>query len=99
MTEEANSSDNGDSLAVTLGLEEVGPTGTVLLLVKVDGCTNLGVFELDEFVILVAFAMPLGEDSKSFFMAVFVAQPTRGFGHKRNKDENDQRADGLKERG
>lgn len=73
LTEEANGGDNCDSLAVALGLEEVGPAGGILLLVEVDGCADFSVFELNEFVVLVSFAVPFGEDGESLFVAVFVA--------------------------
>lgn len=95
LTEETNGGDDGDSLAVALGLEEVGPAGGVLLFVEVDGRADLGIFELDEFIVLVSFTVPFGEDSEGLFVAVFVAQPTRGFGHEGDEGDDDQGANCL----
>jgi hypothetical protein len=89
LAEETNGSDDGNSLTVTLGLEEVGPARAVLLFVEINGRTNLCVFELNKLVVLVSFTVPFGEDGKGLFMAVFVAQPARRFRHEGDEAEND----------
>jgi hypothetical protein len=47
------------------------------LLVEFDGCADFGVLELDELVFFVAFAVPFCENLQGFFVAVFVAEPSR----------------------
>jgi hypothetical protein len=39
------------------------------------------------------------KDVEGFFMAVFVTQPTWGFGHKENEDEDYDGANGLEHAG
>jgi hypothetical protein len=93
LTEEANRSDDDDPLAVAFCLQEVGPVGSVLFLVKSNSSAHLGVFKLNKLVVRVSFAMPAGEHGEGFFVAIFVAQPTWRFRHEENEAEDDEGAD------
>jgi len=73
LTEETNSSDDDNPLAVAFGLQEVGPAGSVMLSVESNGSANFGVLELNKLVVSISFAVPAGEHGEGFFVAVFVA--------------------------
>jgi hypothetical protein len=97
LAEEPNSSDDPKPLPVTLRLEEVRPSGLSMLLVEFDSGMYLGVFELDEFIVFVAFTVPAREHGKSFFVPVFVAEPAGRFGHEEDEAEDYDGAYGLEE--
>jgi len=60
-----------------------------LFFVEVNSSAHFGIFKLNEFVFYVAFAVPAGEDGEGFFVAVFVAEPTWGFGHEEDEAQDD----------
>jgi hypothetical protein len=99
LREEADGSDDADPLAVAFGFEEIGPTRLAALFVELNGGLDFGVLELHEFVVLIAFAVPVRKDVQGFFVAVFVAEPAWGFGHEEDEDEDYDGADGLKHAG
>src|SRR6478735_8187737 len=57
LTEETKSSDETNSLAVTLGLQEVHPTSLTSFLVKSNGSLDFTKLELDELIIHIALSM------------------------------------------
>lgn len=80
--EETKREENDETVAVTLGLEEVGVSGGVGgELLSLDGFTDLAVLELNGRVVGIAVGVVLAEDSQGFVMAVLGDEKTGRLGN------------------
>lgn len=81
LREETHGDNDGKTVTVTLGAEEVEVASAVIGgLLKLDGLANLAVFELNSGVVDVAVGVVLSEGLESLVVAVLGNQETWGLG-------------------
>jgi len=100
LTEEAEGQQNGQTVAVALGLEEVdiGAVG-IRLVLETDRLLDLAELKLDGSVVDVAVGVVLGKDFEGLVVLVLGHQVTRGLGHPVDEGNLDQGGQGLDQSG
>lgn len=98
--EETEGEEDGKTIAVATGLEEVEVAGVLVVLVlHADGLLDLAELELNERVVLVAVGVVLGEDVEGLLVLLLGDEVTGGLGDPVDEDELDDRGEGLDEGG
>lgn len=80
LREDTEGEENGETIAVALGFEEVDVSAAVFgNLLHLDGIANLTEFKLDGGMVGVTAGVILGEDGQSLIMAIFGDEETGRF--------------------
>lgn len=98
--EDTEGDEDGESVAVALGAEEIGVAGVALgLVLETDGLLDLLVLELDGGVLVVAVGVVLGEHGKSLVVLVLGNEETGGLGDPVDEGKLDERGESLEKGG
>jgi hypothetical protein len=82
---------NASRVEILTGINELKPGALSSFLFQTNSFNNFIVFELDKFVIGIAVAMDIGQNSESLFFFVTRNQPSWGFGKGEDEEDLNQR--------
>ena len=99
LTEQTQCSDQPNTLAVALGLQEVHPAGLVNLFVQVDGCLDLRKLEMHKLIVLVTLAVVLDQHPHGVLVSSLAHEPTGTLGHDPDTAHNHNGTNSLQETG